>query len=298
MDKAAAVKNFNNAILSGTINSDGFKLGYIIEGEGYPALVIGSSSYYQKSFSEEIKKHFRFIFLDHRGFVAPPHENLSIDSYSLSALIEDIEFARKQLQIEEMLIIGHSGHAFMALEYAKKYPAFIKGVVMIGVTPDYSAATHRAAQEFFDQTASIERKKEFEKNMGALGEIIAAAPEKRFVSYCLASAPKSWYNFQYDAAHLWDGVYTNMQMIDHVWGQVFRDIDITDGLGRFDKPVFLALGKYDFQTGPTFLWDRVKKHFKNITINIFEHSAHSPQQEEAPRFTEALLRWYNAIVFK
>jgi len=45
----------------------------------------------------------------------------------------------------------------------------------------------------------------------------------------------------------------------------------------------------------------IKRFFsriKNIIIEIFERSAHSPQQEEAPRFTEALLRWYNAIVFK
>ncbi len=62
MDKTFALKNFNSAVLSGSINSDGFELGYVIEGEGFPALVIGSSSYYQKSFSEETKNIIIEIF--------------------------------------------------------------------------------------------------------------------------------------------------------------------------------------------------------------------------------------------
>jgi proline iminopeptidase len=278
-----------------TVDSAGFKLRCIIEGEGFPVLVIGSALYYQRSFSPGIKKRFQFIFADHRGFVEPPSFELNNESFDLKVLIEDIELIRKSIGLEKMLIIGHSGHAFMALEYAKKYPERIVGVVMIAVTPNYSRHTHNIAANFFEQVASDERKEMYEQNMSKLAVAIAAAPQKRFVSYSLAVGPKSWYDYSYDASALWDGVYTNMQMIDYVWGEVFRDIDITTCLKQFNKPVLLALGKYDFLTGPALLWDESKHCFRDITINIFDKSAHSPQQEEADLFDQVLINWFNSV---
>src|SRR5262245_54268273 len=138
-------------LVTGTIDSSGFKLNYIIEGEGYPALVIGSAHYYRKTFSSQIKEHFQFIFADHRGFAEPPLGRLGNELFTLDVLVDDIEFVRMTLGIEKMLIIGHSGHAFMALEYAKKYPTRVIGVVMIAVTPDYSLDTHKVADDFFDK---------------------------------------------------------------------------------------------------------------------------------------------------
>ncbi len=51
---------------------DGFELHYCIKGQGEPILVVGSSVYYPRLFSENLSQHFQLIFLDHRGFVKPP----------------------------------------------------------------------------------------------------------------------------------------------------------------------------------------------------------------------------------
>lgn len=274
-----------------TINVSGFKLNYCIEGEGLPVLLIGSTVYYPRTFSAELKKRLQLIHVDHRGFVPPPSNDLDNSAFDLDVLIEDFEAVRKHLGLENFIVMGHSGHAFMALEYAKKYSQHVSGVVLIGVTPDYSESTHKAADLFFEKVATPQRKAAFEKGMSELPAMIAADPGKRFISFCLAAAAKSWFNYEFDAAPLWNGLYTNMQAIDYIWGVVFRDIDITKGLEDFDKPVFLALGKYDFLTGPTELWDDIKKHFKNITIRVFQESAHCPQYEEAELFNNELLNW-------
>jgi len=279
----------------GTIEISGFKLNYLVEGNGIPVLVPGSSVYYPRVFSEEIKKHLQLIHVDHRGFVPAPMEGLDNSVFDLDVLTGDFEKVRKHLGLENFIVMGHSGHAFMALEYAKKYPEHVTGVVMIGVTPDYSHATHKAADEFFEKVASPERKKAFEKGMANLKEMIAADPEKRFVSFCLAAAAKSWFDHDFHAAPLWEDLYTNMQAIDHIWGVVFRDIDIIEGLEKLDEPVLLMLGKYDFLTGPTELWDDIKEHFKNITIKVFEKSAHCPMYEEAELFDAELLNWVSDI---
>ena len=70
---------------SGTIAVDEFNLRYKIEGEGKPTLVIGSSIYYPRTFSKNLRKHLKFVFLDHRGS-APYPGKLDTVSYSLARL--------------------------------------------------------------------------------------------------------------------------------------------------------------------------------------------------------------------
>lgn len=275
----------------GFIIIDGFRLGYSIEGQGLPTLVIGSSVYYPRTFRGNLREHLQLIFIDHRGFVHPPHRPLTTADYDLPVLLADLEAMRQSLGLSQVIIMGHSGHAFIALEYAKKYPAYVSHVVMIGVSPDYSPATHQATQRFFEETASPVRKSALAASMAELPQKIKDFPERRFVSFCLSAGPQSWYAYNYDATELWEGVYTNMEIIDYVWGQVFRDLDITKGLQHFSVPVYLALGSYDFLTGPPTLWNSVRSAFQRLTIELYPQSSHTPQLEEAEAFNEQLLRW-------
>lgn len=82
-----------------------------------------------------------------------------------------------------------------------------------------------------------------------------------------------------------------MPIIDHVWGVLFPDIDITLELASLNTSVWLALGQYDYQTGLPFLWDEVRHQFNNLTIEIFAESAHTPQLEQAEAFNQVLLNW-------
>ena len=66
-------------------------------------------------------------------------------------------------------------------------------------------------------------------------------------------------------------------MFDHVWGNVFRDLDITRGLSTFDRPVLLALGRYDFIVAPPCSWDPIRPKFRDLTVRVFEHSGHNPR---------------------
>src|SRR5690348_17284350 len=93
----------------GAIDIAGFKLKYAIEDEGTPVLVIGSSLYYPRVFSSQIKEHLQFIFVDHKGFVPPPVNMLDNSVFDLDILIQDIETVRKYLGLENFIIAGHSG---------------------------------------------------------------------------------------------------------------------------------------------------------------------------------------------
>jgi hypothetical protein len=54
--------------LTGHVYSSGFKLQYIVEGNGTPTLVVGSSLYYSRMFSNNLRKSLKLAFVDHRGF--------------------------------------------------------------------------------------------------------------------------------------------------------------------------------------------------------------------------------------
>lgn len=281
--------------ITGTVNVSGFSLNYSIEGKGFPLLIPGSVLYDQRSFSNNLRKHLQLIFLDHRGFVPAPGDIAGNAAFDLDVLLADIEVARQELGLKKFFILGHSGHGFLALEYAKKYPHHVMGIAMVASAPSNSDARRNATEKAFKETASQERKELLETNMKHLPEKLSSDPGNRFMHYLLAAAPQSWYDPAFDATPLWKGVYTNMQAIDHIWGRVFRDIDITRGLGQFNKPAFLALGKYDYLTGPPELWNEVIPRFQNITVKVFDKAAHCPQYEEPVLFDKELMNWISSV---
>jgi len=277
---------------TGSIATGKFNLRYRIEGTGTPTIVIGSSIYSPRLFSQNLRKHLRLVFLDHRGF-APSPGRVDTTEFALEKLVDDIELARRTLRLGRIAVIGHSGHAFMALEYAKKYPANVSHVIMIGISPDLSAVNAEATEQNWQQFASSERKAIMEENLRRVPdeELAQLPPGQRFIRSFVRNGPRTYYDPRFDASQVLEGVEYNMDMFDYVWGEVFRDIDITQGLDTFDRPVFLALGRYDFLVAPPSTWDPIRQEFRDLTVRVFEQSGHIPQYEEPALFDAELLRW-------
>jgi pimeloyl-ACP methyl ester carboxylesterase len=138
-------------IIDGTIPAGPFELAYRIEGQGYSAIVPGSVLYYSRVFSQALRERLRMIFLDHRGFA---RQSGAVDpqDYAFPVVIEDIERARQRLGLDRVAAIGHSGHAYMALEYAKKFADHVSHVIMIGIAPDLSVASATAAEAYWQDS--------------------------------------------------------------------------------------------------------------------------------------------------
>ena len=270
----------------GTLTSGQFRLRYRIEGTGSPAIIIGSSIYLPRAFSQNLRKHLRLVFLDHRGY-APSPGPMDAIRFAPDTLLEDIEQARRVLGLGRIVVIGHSIHSLMALEYAKKYPENVSHVVMIG-PPVFHAATDEARDQYWQEFASPERKAIMEENRQRLpDEQLAILPRgQRFIRSYIRDGPRTWYNPRFDASPLWEGVEANDD-----YTPKFLDIDITQGLDTFNIPTFLALGRYDFRVAPPFTWDDISPKFIDLTINLFEQSGHWPHYEEAALFDAELLRW-------
>lgn len=279
-------------IQRGIIESDGFKLQYIIKGNGKPILVIGSAVYYERTFSEDLTKNYKLVFIDHRGF-AVGNECKDKSKYKLELILDDIELMRKKLNLGKIVIAGHSGHAFMALEYAKKYNENVSRIIMMNVSPNYSYESHAASERYFRESVDFEREKLLNDNLAILKNEIDKAPEKAFITYCLLTGPKSWYKYDFDASELWKDVEVNMTMFDYMWGEVFRDIDITKDLDKVKQSVLLILGHFDYLVPPFYLWESVRDKFNNLTVKIFNRSGHTPHYEEPEMFNKVFTEWLN-----
>jgi proline iminopeptidase len=287
-----AVQTHMTGTDTGTGVAGAFDLRYRVEGSGTPTIVIGSSVYYPRIFSENLRNYLRMVFLDHRGF-APSPGSVDTAAFALDTILDDVERARQQLGLGRVVVVGHSGHAFMALEYAKRFPEYVSHVVMIGIAPDLGPENAERIERNWQETASLERKAALEEALERLPDeqLTGLNQGEAFIRGYIRDAPKIWYDAEFDSTPLWEGVEANMEMIGHVWGRTFANIDVTAGLETFDIPVFMALGRFDYLVAPPSTWDPIRPMFRDLTLNVYERSGHTPQYEEAELFDRDLLAW-------
>lgn len=211
----------------------------------------------------------------------------------MDKILDDIERVRQVLELQDFIILGHSGHAFMALAYAQKYPEAVQKVVLLNSAPTNSQERQQQSTAFFYKTASLKRKRQFEADIAYLESDIQKDPERRFVHMCIRMGAQSFYDYTFDAAYMWENVYTNMPIMDHLWGEEFGKRNLIQSLADFKKPVFIGLGRYDYLVSPVSLWDSLDDTYRNVKKVIFEHSGHNPMFEEPQLFDKTLMKWIN-----
>ena len=137
---------------SGVVSVEGAELHYVIEGKGTPCIVLGHSESARRILSQELRNHFKFVFMDQRHD-AQSNSSLEISKITLDTYLDDIDKVRRTLGLDMAAVFGHSIHSYIALEYARKYPKNMSHVVMTGFTP-YSLAAG-VADEFWESTLQL-----------------------------------------------------------------------------------------------------------------------------------------------
>jgi len=273
---------------SGSIVVNGNKLNYVVEGEGIPCLVIGSSVYYPRTFSDSLKLSLKMYFIDLPWFSKKP-ASIKLDEYGINNIADEIEEARKGLQLAKPIIIGHSIHGTIAYEYAKRYPEKISGIVMIGSPNIYGNDEYIRATEEIWSTASEERKEKQNRNWIMLAESGTSNKEGETIREYLAMAPVYWYNPDYDASWLWADMTVNEEIIDHIYETVFNDYRMFNSINNIPAPTLVVTGKYDYAV-PYTLWQDFDS-VTGLTVRLFNESGHTPQLEQSNEFNSTLLDW-------
>ena len=160
---------------------------------------------------------------------------------------------------------------------------------MIG-SPAYQ--TNRQQEDAINNlwnSASPERKRLQNENWKKLAAMKGLTPAQSAIeTYCLMS-PEYWYDMNYDARWLWQGMTLNTDLLNSLYDSVFRDYCIFRNERRVPVPVFVAMGRYDY-VDPYTLWEGFED-IPGLTVKIFEKSGHTPQLEESDLFDSELLEW-------
>lgn len=269
------------------LNRDNFYLKASIDGNGPVAIVIGSHKYYPRTFSENLKSKLQLVCGDTRVFV-PVSSNHNKSEFTIAKILQDIEALRLSLGADKIILIGHSIHAFMALEYARLFPDRVSHLVLIASSPITGPEIYKEADRYFEESVCPGRKAAFAASMQKFIE----TGDQSFVARMLSFGPRTWYDANFDASKLWEGVEINSVGAEIIWGSMFADYDLSLALKAIKCPIFLALGRYDY-FNPPHLWDKYREQLSDLTIRIFEKSGHTPQLEEPNNFDEELIGWLN-----
>jgi len=274
---------------SGQIQIDGSTLNYVIEGSGKPCLVIGSSVYYPKTFSKDLRKHLKMYFVDLKWF-AKGYVPENLDEVNIQTIVEDVEEIRIKLGLKRPMIMGHSIHGTIAMEYVKKYSKEVSSLVIIGSPSQWGNVTFNKKAADLWETASDERKAIQEENWGKATELDRLTGKDKTATQYNAASPQYWYDPYYDAGWLWDGMTVHTEFTDHIFSKVFMEYDMFENCPNIPVPVFVAMGKYDYVI-PYTLWESNYKTIPDFTLVLFEKSGHTPQLEESNLFNQKLIEW-------
>jgi len=280
---------------AGSVDVEGASLRYRIEGDGAPCLVIGSAAYYPRVFSPDLRQHLQMAFADVRHFGSRSEPSLSPDRITIDRYAADVERVREALHLGDVILIGHSIHATVALEYARRYPEHVRGVVAIGGTPVENAEARAVSDAYWLSQASDERKKLLVKREAALTPDVRASLSdgELFVREYITASPWYWFDPTYDASWLWEGVTPDMAVLNRL-GELLDPYHLSQGPGRISVPVLIAQGRFEFGA-PYTLWEAHRHELPRATLVLFERSAHTPPLEEPAKFDRVLLAWIDTL---
>lgn len=283
-DKASKT-NLRTIPKSGELFFGDKKVTYSIEGEGMPCFVCADGDLQKDCISDELKKHFQFVFIEqrHSSIYEEPKDYSNI---TMDTIVNDLEVLRTKLGFDKIYVLGHSIIGLMALEYARKYPEKTNGVILINTCPNFNSGYMNFTNNYWKENASEERKEIYNTNklnLNKLNKDSIPPDEFLYLSY-KAEVPKNYYNPLYEnVPHFrynndgWNHFYSLM-----------RNYDITSS--EIELPVFLSLSNFDFAV-PSILWNDYKNKMPTISIFNFEESGHYPHIEEQELFDKLLLNW-------
>lgn len=146
------------------LNRDNFFFKASVGGSGPVAIVIGSHKYYPRTFSEKLKSSLQLVCSDTRGFVLAS-ENHTESDFTAGKRVQGIEAMRLSLGADNVILIGGSIHAFMAIECACVFRDRVSYLVLMASSSITGPEIYKAADRYFEESVFPERKAALQVNM-------------------------------------------------------------------------------------------------------------------------------------
>lgn len=217
------------------------------------------------------------------------------ESVTIDTIIDDVKALADALKLKQYVIFAHSAFGIIALEFAKKYPNSVSGIIMVGTPLNSNKDVAEMNNEIFQREADekrklidAERRAQIEKE--DLNKLNAS--DKWLREYVYRDAPRYWHIPDFDCTELWNGIHLN-RLIIRLFSDILPNIDVLKGIKNINQPVFLAAGMSDYDCCP-WVWKNVDNLPENFTISTFKKSGHWPHYEEPDLFDIKIKQWIEA----
>lgn len=231
---------------------------------------------FEYQYNELPNRNVRCIGVDTRGF---GKSSRPISGYDYDSLADDIHAVIESLNLNHIILAGHSMGGAIAIRYMSRYnQAHVKQLVLIGAA-----------------APSLIRRKGF--NFGtaksSIDDLIEQASTNRpqmlsnFSNMC-------FFQFVTDALTNWFS-FLGLQAAGYatiLCAITFRDEVLFQDLPKITVPTLIIHGVHD-RVANYSLAMILKQGIKNSTILPFEQSGHMPFYEEKQRFNKAILDFIN-----
>lgn len=260
-----------------TINNVAYPI--VIEGSGIPCLVLGQGNLYQQTLSQSFKSKFTVYSSD--LYWDTRYSNDVNSPLTMQQILSDIAEFAHCLALDNYMLFGHSAFGIVALEFAKKHPNNLLGIIMSG-TPINSNPNVAIVNNAYFENHADQKRKELD-----LQESLQQKPFWRSIA-------RNWHDLAYDDTTLWRTIFPS-DVLKHFFTTILPTVNVLESLEKIACPIFLAAGLSDYNCCP-FMWQNIPNLPHNMSIYEFKKSGHWPHFEEANLFDQKITKWLSSIL--
>ncbi len=277
-----------SAQVQGRVERGDVIIHYQVFGEGFPIALLsggpGASSNALLPIARRLENEYRVVLIEQRGTGRSRLTVLDSTTITLANYVEDVDAVRRDLGIDQWVLLGHSWGGGLAMAVTATHPHHSARMVLIGSIGldlefrDYAfdnlrySAAERAALEFWNDP---ERR--------------AANPERAAYEYYRALLPARLYRASDLFLILEDLVVEpNFQTIADLMNEdlVRIEYDLAPRLAFYEGPVLVLQGRQGFLGGRTT--QKIVETIPNAEIDYIEESGHFPFVEQPEAFFSSL----------
>ncbi|MDX5338757.1 MAG: alpha/beta hydrolase [Cyclobacteriaceae bacterium] len=268
--------------------SDGVDLFVTVKGTGQPCLYIhggpGSGSYWMEKFAGDLlESRFQMIYVDLRGVgrSASPKDG----NYSMDRMVLDFEEIRKDLGIEQWILMGHSFSGTMLMGYALRNPNPIKGLMMFNTTLHLEESLRESWIPKATELLGLENDPFFTSDSVAMNDQLQRLfplLQEKGIMWKLAYAEEEnekIMNATFGEIPNWNHDFSGVGMHHPDYLVNFKPFT-----AQIQAPVLFFYGEYDWTIGPN--------HFRGVQFpNLYlwkSKVGHMPFMENKPDLAKAI----------
>ena len=277
------------------VSVNGARLWYESEGSG-PALVLisggpGISHDYFHPYFSSLANSYRVVYFDALGRGKSDRAK-SLQEYTLSRDVDDLEGLRKALGLGRINLLGHSYGGVVAQAYAVRFPESLQRLILVDTF--FSAEMWQANNDNSNRELQNQFPEMWEKIQNVRAQGYSSCSKE---SQAVSDVPPSFPLF-YDTSNF-DKVIAGSQNNDVYCAMTGEDGDflIAGDLGNFDfrrdlkkvsVPMLILSGRYDRIAFPRWTI-QYKRYAPQAKFVMLEKSGHFPFVEQTDE-TVGLLR--------